>query len=106
MGENEEKIKKKCQKDYPEFTDGMDRLGRDDLNKNITRYATYREEVELAQKNDEKLNEAKEVVKDLAGPYRDSLKALKLKLQYLYILLQESAEAPSEEETSEEQAAV
>lgn len=94
-------IKKKCQKDYPEFTDQVDTLSVQELEKNIIRYANYREETELEKQKDPDLQRAKETVKELSAPYNDTLKALKLKMAYLYLLV---GERGAEEENGQEEA--
>jgi hypothetical protein len=82
-------IKKKAQKDYPDFTDSVDGLGLEDLKKNMVIYSQYREDSELAKQKDEGLKEAKDNVKFLSGPYNDTIKALKTKLAYLNLLARE-----------------
>jgi hypothetical protein len=82
-------LKTKAQTDYPEFTDSVDNASLEDLEKNLLRYAKYREETEMAKKNDEELEKAKNNVKELQAPYNDTLKALKIKLAYLGLLIDE-----------------
>lgn len=82
-------IKTKVQTDYPEFTDGVDSLPVDKLEENMLKYAKYREETEMAKKKDEALEKAKNEVKELQAPYNETLKALKLKMAYLGLLIQE-----------------
>ena len=82
-------LKTKAQKDYPEFTDGVDNLQLAELESNMLRLAKYREETEMAKKKDEALEKAKDMAKELQAPYNDALKALKIKMAYLGILIQE-----------------
>jgi FtsZ-binding cell division protein ZapB len=82
-------LKTKAQKDYPEFTDGVDNLQLAELEANMLRLAKYREETEMAKKKDQALEKAKEMAKELQAPYNDALKALKIKMAYLGILIQE-----------------
>lgn len=82
-------MKTKAQKEYPEFTDGVDSLSREELEANMLQLAKYREETEMAKKKDEGLERAREMVKELQGPYNDALKALKIKMAYLALLIQE-----------------
>lgn len=86
-------LKTKAQKDYPEFTDSVDNASLEDLEKNLLRYAKYREETEMAKKKDEDLEKAKNVVADLQAPYNDTLKALKIKLAYLGLLIAEKKDS-------------
>ena len=89
LTEKEEKLVKKAQKDFPEFTDVVDRLSLDQLEGKLLEYAKYREETLQAQAKDPDLIKAKEDVTFLNGPYKDTLGALKLKSAYLHLLLQE-----------------
>ena len=92
MAEDQSKelaIKTKAQKDYPEFTDGVHSLGVEELEANMLRLAKYREETEMAKKKDEVLETTKAQVKELQAPYNDALKALKIKMAYLGLLIQE-----------------
>lgn len=82
-------IKDKVQKDYPEFTDSVDSLKLADLESNMLQMAKYREETEMAKKKDEELEKAKAEVKELQAPYNDALKALKLKMAYLGLLIKD-----------------
>jgi hypothetical protein len=51
--------------------------------------AKYREETEMAKSKDEALAKAKEMSKELQAPYNDALKALKVKMGYLSLLIQD-----------------
>lgn len=82
-------LKTKAQKDYPEFTDGVDSLQLAELESNMLRMAKYREETEMAKSKDEALAKAKEMSKELQAPYNDALKALKVKMGYLSLLIQD-----------------
>ena len=85
-------IRKKVQKKFPDFADTADGMSLEDVKKNLSIYANYREQTELAKKKDEELQMAKEKVKFLSGPYNDTVAALKLKLSYLHVLLAEKGE--------------
>lgn len=92
MSEDQSKelaVKTKAQKEFPEFTDSVDSLKLQDLETNMLTLAKYREETELAKQKDEALAKAKEEVKELQAPYNDALKALKIKMAYLGVLIQE-----------------
>ena len=91
MTDKEEKLQKKCEKDYPEFTEGMESMSLEDLDKRLLQYAKFREETLTAKDNDEDLNKAKELSKELNAPYSDSLKALKIKTAYMHILMRDKS---------------
>jgi hypothetical protein len=82
-------LKTKAQKDYPDFTEGVDSLKLEELESNLLRLAKYREETEMAKKKDEALEKAREMVGELQAPYNDAIKALKVKMGYLNLLIQD-----------------
>lgn len=83
----------KVQKDYPEFADEIHSLSSDELNGRLARMAKDLEIVEDEKEADEKLNETRAALAELAGPYRDSKKAIKLKSKYIIALLKERGES-------------
>ena len=85
-------IKTKVQKKFPDFTDMADGMSLEDVKKNLSIYANYREETELAKKKDPDLKMAQEKVRFLSGPYNDTVAALKLKLSYLHLIMAEKGE--------------
>ena len=82
----------KVQKAYQLFTESVEGLSLQDLEKNLLLYAGHREDTLMAQKNDEQLQEAKQKATEFNAPYTDSLKTLKMKLAYLNILIHEMKE--------------
>lgn len=82
-----EKLKRKVEKDFPEFSNAMSGLCEEELKTNLQIYAKHCEDTKLAKSQDTELNNAKEVVKELAGPYNDTLRALNLKLAYINLKL-------------------
>jgi len=96
-------LKAKCQKKHPDFTNSQDGMSATELEKNLLRYARYREETIMAQSKDETLRQAKEAVTELGAPYKETLAALKLKMAYLNVLLEEKS---VNEETQENQKAL
>lgn len=87
--EKKQKIVEKAEKQFPDFVDMLNGAGLDSLEKNLGIYAKHREETELAKAEDAELNMAKERVKELSAPYGDAIKALKLKLAYINVLIDE-----------------
>lgn len=89
---NEERklaIKAKVEKEHPQFVDGLNGANLEALEKSLTIYAKYREEAELGRQEDEELLRAKEHAKELARPYNEAIKALKEKLAYINVLIDE-----------------
>jgi hypothetical protein len=92
MGQDNEKelaLKTQAQKLFPDFTNGVDSLNVTELEANLLRLAKYREETEMAKKKDDDLATARQAVTDLQAPYNDALKALKVKMAYLGLLIQD-----------------
>lgn len=95
------KLSKKLNDLQHGFTDGIDGLNLKDLESNLLKYAKHQEETIMALKNSAEIKEAQENLKELKGPYQDALKAIKLKLAYIHLLIKDkSLEVPSEEKES------
>lgn len=92
LTDKELKLKKKVQKDYPDFVSGVESMNVEELENKLLGYAKNREETLQFQAKDEKLNEAKELVKELNGPYKDTLSAIKDKSAYIHLLMAELKE--------------
>lgn len=90
-----EAIKTKVEKEFPDFVDMISSAEIASLEKNLYIYAKHREETELAKVEDEELQMAKERVKDLSAPYSDAIKALKLKMAYINLLIEEKGQPSS-----------
>lgn len=75
-------------KKMPEFKDTADAASVEDLKKIIIECEGNIYTVEKDMAEDSKLAGAKEVVKELAGPYRDAKKAQQAKIQYALFLLE------------------
>lgn len=98
-----EKFQKKMSKDYPDFVDAMEGLSATDLEGNLCLYSKYNQDTQVAKENDVDLNAAKEKVSELSGPYNDALKALKMKLKYINMLINElKGTDPTEKDVDEE----
>lgn len=72
----------------PEFKDAADAASGDDLKKIIVTCESNIYEAEKAKEADQKLNAAKELVKDMSGPHRDAVKALTAKVKYALFRLE------------------
>lgn len=89
MTEKEEKLVKKIQKDFPDFYDALQSASTDDLKEKLSTHAKHREETLKSREECVPLNEAKEKVKEMNGPFNDTLKALNLRSKYIYMLMKE-----------------
>ncbi len=88
----------KVLKEIPEFKDSADSASVDDLKKMILTNEGHAYTVEREKENDTKLNAAKELVKEHAAPYRDSLKVIQAKIKYCLFLLEEKGQDLGEPE--------
>jgi len=87
--DREEILKNKVREQMPEFTDAVDNAPLAKLEMEMLKYANHREEVDMAKQKDPDLNKAKEEVKMCSATYNEQLKALKLKMAYLGLLIAE-----------------
>jgi hypothetical protein len=73
--------------DIPDFVDGVSAAETDDIKKKILHIEGGLYEIDNAKEADQELTDAREKVKDLAKPYRESKGIETAKLKYcLYIL--------------------
>ncbi len=71
------------QKEYPDFANEADSLTLDALERRISTYAKEAEKINQSKEDDLALQEALEKKAELEGPYKDSKKAISLKIRYL-----------------------
>lgn len=83
------KLEKKLGSDY---SDELRRMSITELETKLFSLAKYKEEIVVAQKNDEKLRKTKEEVKELRTPYRESKNDNKLRSTLVYLILKEKEE--------------
>jgi len=85
---------KKFMKLLPDgFESTINSYSNEDIKKSLVEYERSTSEVEKDRDNDIKLTAAKDLVKDLAGGYRDCLKALQAKIKYLIFVLDDRGAA-------------
>lgn len=78
----------KIVKKMPEFKETADAASVEDLKKMIVTCEGNVYTIDKEEESDEKLNAAREVAKDLSGPYRDARKVQQAKIQYALLLLE------------------
>jgi len=88
-----DKLKKKIEKNNPEFVESADSMTTDELKKQVMICEKHIYDTELAMENDEKLNAAREIIKEYSAPYRETKMAQTSKIKYMMYLLQERGEA-------------
>lgn len=84
------------------FVDDASGMDGDQLRAEIIRAETALREVDSAQKEDEKLAGAKEIVKDIVAGYNDVKRAQRAKIQYVLHVLEERGELGTGEFATEE----
>jgi hypothetical protein len=77
----------KIQKEYPDFCNEVQSLTADELKARIVALQQALDESEEHKAQNMDLRDARHVVSELAGPYRDVKKAVKAKTSYLIELL-------------------
>lgn len=83
MAKGKKDIRVKVQKEMPEFTEVVDALSVEELEKRLSQYAKESESVDDAKEADEGLEQAKAQVKEYSAPYSEAKKAIKLKMRYI-----------------------
>lgn len=74
------------------FVDDVAGMNQTALRNAIIQSETNIRQIELDKAEDEKLIGAKEIVKDLNGPYRDAITAQRAKIKYVLHVLEERGE--------------
>lgn len=74
------------------FVDEVSGMNKTALRSAIIQAETNKRAIEQQKAEDEKLNGAKEIVKDLMGPYRDATSAQNAKIAYVLHVLEERGE--------------
>lgn len=78
----------KVLKELPEFKDTADAASTDDLKKIIVTSEGNIYTIDKEKEEDNKLNAAKELVKEYSAPYRDAVKVQTAKIKYALFLLE------------------
>lgn len=89
MARQKKTVQEVVQTEFPEFFNEVAGLSTDQLNNRLATLAKNLEESETAKEEDEELEEAKATATELAAPYRDAKKALRVKSKYVISLLKE-----------------
>jgi len=82
MSDLPEKYTKILNKLASEFIDSANGKTTDELRKEILKAEEALSEIEKAKASDHKLNGAKDLVKELSGPYRESANVANAKIKY------------------------
>ena len=90
------KLEKKLEDIHYGFAGMVNGLTKADLEQQMFTLAKYREETDLALKEDEQILSIAAQLKELKAPYNDQLNSIKLKLQYINLILTEKYSQPTE----------
>jgi len=91
-------ISKKLETLQHGYVETIEGLPVSDLEDNLLIYAKQKEEVITALKTNKEIKDQKDVLKELTGPFNDTLKALGLKMNYIHLLIKEKNGDISESE--------
>lgn len=83
------KAKRDVEKKYPAFVEETNGMSVSDLNARINKLVKDTDQIQTAMDENQKINEAKELLKELKGPYTDGIKENKLKVKYLIEMIKE-----------------
>lgn len=81
--------KQKIEKEMPEFVSEVGGLSIENLNARLVELAKAYESTMKSQEEDEELETAKMAARELAAPYRDAKKAIRMKTSYIVELIEE-----------------
>lgn len=82
-------LEEKLQKENPEFVAEVQGLDVATLNGRLSELAKGAEDVEDAKDADEELEQARAQATELAAPYRDAKKAIRMKMRFIIALIKE-----------------
>jgi hypothetical protein len=78
----------KILKDIPEFKEVCEQSSSDELKAIIITSEGNVANIEAAKADDDKLNAARELIKELGAPYRDAIKCQRCKIAYALFCLE------------------
>lgn len=87
------KAKRDVEKKYPSFVEETNGMSVADMNARLNKLVKNNDEIQTAMDENQKINEAKELLKELKGPYTDGIKENKLKIKYLIEMIKEKGGA-------------
>jgi len=93
MAKPKKSIQQKVQEEMPEFASEVAGLSVSDLNNRLAQLAKDSEVNEQAQEDDEGLEKARAEAAEMASPYKDAKKAIRLRSRYVIGLIKEKGGA-------------
>lgn len=89
MARAKKSLQEKVQEELPEFASEVAGASVQDLNNRLAELAKASEQSEQAKEDDEELIEAQAHASELAAPYRDAKKMIRLKSRYIIATIKE-----------------
>lgn len=87
MGRPKKDLEKSIKEEMPEFYDSCQGLSQEQVDARLAQLVKDRNAVDESEDEDVELEEAKKLKSELSAPYRDARAAIKLKSDYLCLLL-------------------
>ena len=79
----------RLKKTLPEgFADTVEAAQNDELKRTVSQLALYIEKVEEERDTNETISALKNQLMELRGPFTDTIKVLKAKIRFIYLLLE------------------
>lgn len=91
MSKSKKSLEQVIREEYPEFAEAIDAATAADMDNRLAELAKNHEQVVEAKDADDGLAAAREEANNLAAPYNDSLKLIRLKSRYIIKILKERA---------------
>jgi len=89
MARPKKDLKQKVQEEMPEFANEVAGLAVSDLNNRLAKLAKDAEANEQAQEDDEELEQTRAQASEMAAPYKEAKKAIRLRSRYIIALIKE-----------------
>lgn len=86
---SDKEFPKRFEKKLPTgFVEGVESMDTEEIKSKIYETQAHIYEIDKAKDEDEKLNGAKEIVKDLSAPYKDAAATENAKIKYCFFVLE------------------
>jgi uncharacterized coiled-coil DUF342 family protein len=89
MGRKPTDIVTKVQEEFPEFSDVVQGLSINELEQKVAVYAKEFEKTCESLDSNEKIAQAREGLAEMVAPYRDTKRAIRMKIKYLIAMIKE-----------------
>ena len=87
MAKRKKSLEETVREEYGTFYEEVAGLNVGDLEKRLSTYAKEYEKVDTSKEQDDALKNAQETAKEMAAPYKDAKKAIRLKSKFIVQLI-------------------